>query len=54
MGDVKGTNKPSEIRVCTCKHEAQDKIHGQQHRVHNPTAKGVKCTVCGNIKPYRN
>jgi len=51
MGETKGSNKPSEVKVCTCKHDSQDKIHGPQKRVHNPNGKGdYKCTVCGSIK----
>lgn len=53
MAASKETTKPTEIKVCTCKHKAQDEIHGPQNRVHNPTAKGLKCTVCGHTKPYR-
>lgn len=36
------------IKKCNCKHEGQDKIHGQGQRVHNITQKGEQvCTVCG-------
>lgn len=40
---------------CTCAHEAQDKLHGNNVRVANSTQKGdnstteVRCTVCGKI-----
>jgi len=35
------------ILTCTCKHELQDKIHGKNRRVCNPTTKGTgRCTVC--------
>lgn len=41
--------------ACTCKHEAQDVLHGQNIRVANATAKqdkdrvDVRCTVCNKI-----
>lgn len=40
------------IKHCKCKHEFQDKEHGQGQRVHNPLAKGkgCRCSVCGNEK----
>ena len=38
------------IRRCSCSHEYQDKKYGKGNRVHNPGAKGYKCTVCGNVK----
>lgn len=43
------------IKVCTCKHEFQDKKYGFRKRVHNQCKKegkikGWRCTVCGNIK----
>lgn len=50
MGEIKGANKPIEVKPCTCKHEVQDKMYGFGNRVHNPTAKGYKCTVCSKIK----
>ena len=36
------------IIKCTCKHEEQDKLHGPQCRVANPTKDPdkVRCTVC--------
>ena len=40
---------------CTCQHEAQDKLHGKNVRVANPTAKGsdgkieYRCTVCKTL-----
>lgn len=49
-GEAKMTAKAAEIKPCTCKHQAQDELHGKQNRVHNPTAKGMKCTVCGSVK----
>lgn len=52
MGESKNTAKPAEVKVCKCKHEGQDQLHGKQQRVHNPTAKGLKCTVCGDVKQY--
>ena len=41
------------ILSCTCKHKAQDKLHGTNKRVHNPAkdSSGVtrwRCTVCLN------
>lgn len=43
------------IKKCTCKHNYQDKIHGQGNRVHNPTkGRGSnvewRCTVCNSVK----
>ena len=44
------------IKQCKCDHPAQDKIHGNKNRVHNPTQKkqGEKsisrCSVCGSEK----
>lgn len=42
--------------LCNCKHEFQDKEHGNRVRVANPTSKkypdgtiDVRCTVCGTI-----
>lgn len=48
----------TEIRMCTCKHPGQDKLHGQGKRVKNyaRSAKkdggvpGWRCTVCGKIE----
>jgi hypothetical protein len=36
---------------CICKHEAQDKIHGEQNRVANETKDPtrVRCTVCKTL-----
>lgn len=37
------------IKACTCKHEAQDAMHGKGNRVHTESKKGeLNCTVCGN------
>ena len=39
----------SEVKHCTCKHDAQDKMYGKGNRVYNllgETTKG-RCTVCG-------
>lgn len=44
------TAKDTEIKACTCEHEYQDKKHGKSKRVHNPCAKGYRCSVCGNEK----
>lgn len=40
------------IEKCKCVHPAQDKLHGQGNRVHNPSKKEGhrKCTVCGTRK----
>lgn len=35
------------IAPCTCTHAYQDELHGAGNRVHNKTAKGRRCTVCG-------
>jgi hypothetical protein len=38
----------AEIKRCNCKHEAQDKLHGNGMRVMNATQKkDFRCTVCG-------
>jgi len=45
------------ILLCSCKHEAQDKLHGKGQRVHNLARKalsgrgGWRCTVCLKVKP---
>jgi hypothetical protein len=43
------------VLKCKCKHDQQDKLHGQGMRVFNKTLKGSKmskdnyrCTVCGS------
>lgn len=54
MSACKEAAKPAEVKVCTCKHEAQDKIYGKQQRLHNPGQKGYKCTVCGHTKSYKS
>lgn len=44
------------VKQCTCKEgpaaEYQDKVYGKNMRLHNEMTKikGLKCTVCGNIK----
>lgn len=44
------------IKRCKCKHKAQDKMYGEQNRVHNPgkITFGTKadwiCTVCKDRK----
>ena len=40
------TAKESEVRECVCSHSYQDQKHGKGMRVHNPYAKGWRCTVC--------
>ena len=34
------------ILPCDCPHPYQDKEHGYKNRVHNPTTKGARCSVC--------
>jgi hypothetical protein len=38
------------IQPCTCKHVYQDEMYGPGRRVHNETAGGYVCTVCGKEK----
>jgi len=33
--------------VSGCKSKFQDARYGKDRRVHNPTIKGFRCTVCG-------
>lgn len=40
-------NTKPDIFGCVCKHTEQDKLYGQGRRLHNATAKGYRCTVCG-------
>ncbi len=35
------------IKMCTCAHPGQDKLHGKNRRVYNESTKGSSCTVCG-------
>ena len=44
------------VKLCTCKHDFQDRAYGRGRRVHNATS-GVggkkivhRCTVCGDEK----
>lgn len=39
-----------KVLDCTCANVGQDKLHGKGKRVHNPFAKGYRCTVCGKEK----
>lgn len=47
------------IAPCTCQHKYQDEVYGKGLRVHNPCKynkaadlkSGLRCTVCGNVKP---
>lgn len=41
---------PCKIMECVCRHEYQDQRYGKDQRVHNPYAKGYRCTVCGREK----
>lgn len=36
------------IRACKCSHDYQDKVYGKGQRVHTPTNRGHRCTVCGS------
>lgn len=52
MSDVgkeskKHTTLSCKIKACMCKNEYQDLKYGKALRVHNPCAKGWRCTVCG-------
>lgn len=38
------------VLICSCTHEAQDRIHGKGKRVHNETKTTARCTVCQNEK----
>lgn len=35
-----------DVFECKCESSYQDKLYGKQKRVHNPTTKGYRCTVC--------
>lgn len=37
----------AEVKHCTCKHDAQDKMYGKGNRLMNEYNKGYRCTVCG-------
>lgn len=37
----------TEVKKCSCKSEAQDKLYGQGNRLMNQCNKGFRCTVCG-------
>ena len=45
-----GAGKGVKIMLCACKHDYQDEKYGKNQRVHNPTKKGHRCTVCGTSK----
>lgn len=40
----------TDVRVCKCKHDFQDRTYGEGKRLHNLTATGANCTVCGDKK----
>jgi hypothetical protein len=40
----------TEVKSCNCKHEYQDAVYGKGQRVHNPSTKGHRCSVCGTEK----
>lgn len=37
------------VRACKCANEFQDKTYGKGMRVHTPSNKGDRCTVCNNV-----
>jgi hypothetical protein len=37
----------TKIMACHCTHDYQDKRYGKGMRLHNPYAKGYRCTFCG-------
>lgn len=38
------------IKICSCKHEYQDRKYGKQMRVFNETGDGgYRCTVCERV-----
>lgn len=49
------TKSSTKILSCNCNlgngAEYQDKVYGKQKRLHNPSNKGYRCTVCGSLKP---
>ena len=49
---VKVVSAQMEVRLCTCKHDFQDRQYGKSMRAHtvNIKNKKVTCTVCGNQK----
>jgi hypothetical protein len=40
----------TDVRPCDCTHDSQDQIYGRGKRLHNLTANGANCTVCGKKK----
>lgn len=40
----------TKLSTCTCVSAFQDSENGRGLRVHNQTAKGFRCTVCGTEK----
>ena len=48
------TKSSCKILPCTCNlgqgAEFQDRKYGIGKRVHNPTNKGYKCTICSSVK----
>jgi len=36
----------AEVKHCTCKHDAQDKMYGKGNRLMNEYNKGYRRTVC--------
>ena len=41
---------PSKILKCNCEHKSQDELYGKGMRVFNKSTKGLRCTICGNLK----
>lgn len=41
------TALPTKVLDCVCSSDYQDKKYGKYMRLHNPCAKGWRCTVCG-------
>lgn len=54
MSKLSGPTQGTVVRICTCKHEYQDKKYGPGKRVHNVAAgkssHSCKCTVCSSTK----
>ena len=50
IGNKDRTASPTKVMECVCESAFQDKRYGKDQRVHNPYAKGYRCTVCGREK----
>ncbi len=42
-------DKKCVVKPCTCTNTWQDKKYGKGNRLHNPTAKGHRCTICEKV-----